>query len=127
MGGLLMHFGELLRRLRGTRSQKDVAGDLGMPVTTLSTLENQETIPRGPVLKKLADHFGVPLTYFYSPPTTEMRSTDAARDWLLSLKRPSSQKNTIATHAPPEYPDDVKRQFAEKIKQKKRAETADSK
>jgi len=120
-----MPFGQLLRRLRGTRSQKDVAGDLGMPVTTLSTLENQETVPRGPVLKKLADYFGVPLTYFYTPPTSEMRPTDAAKDWLLSLRQQPVKRDVIATHAPAEYPEEIKQQFAEKIKLKKRAETSD--
>ncbi len=120
-----MPFGQLLRRLRGTRSQKDVAGDLGMPVTTLSTLENQDTVPRGPVLKKLADYFGVPLTYFYAAPTSEMRPSDAAKEWLLALQRQSANKDTIATHGPPEYPEHIKQQFAERIKQKKRAETSD--
>jgi len=119
-----MPFGQLLRRLRGTRSQKDVAGDLGMPVTTLSTLENQDSVPRGPVLKKLADYFGVPLTYFYTAPTSEMRPSDAAKDWLLSLRQQSVNKDVIATHAPPEYPEEIKQRFAEKIKQKKRAETS---
>ena len=40
-------FGELLRRLRGDRSQREVADELGMPVTTLSTLENQEPSREG--------------------------------------------------------------------------------
>jgi len=44
------NFGERLRRLRGDRSQKEVATKLGLPVTTLSSLENQDTIPRGEVL-----------------------------------------------------------------------------
>lgn len=122
-----MPFGEMLRRLRGTRSQKDVARELGMPVTTLSTLENQETVPRGPVLKKLADYFGVPLTYFYSAPSSEMRPSSAAKEWLLSLKERRVQKDAIATHASPEYPEDVKQEFAQRIKQKRRAETSDNK
>jgi transcriptional regulator with XRE-family HTH domain len=122
-----MPFGELLRRLRGSRSQRDVAAELGMPVTTLSTLENQDTPPRGSVLKKLADHFGVPISYFYSLPTSEMRTSDTAKEWLLSLKQKQVQKDALATHAPPEYPEDVKRQFAEKIRQKRHAETPNSK
>ena len=122
-----MPFGELLRRLRGTRSQKDVARDLGMPVTTLSTLENQDTVPRGPVLKKLAEHFGVSLTYFYAATTSGIQPNDAAKEWLHSLKESSVDKNAIATHAPAEYPDDIKQQFAEKIQQKRRAETPNNK
>jgi len=122
-----MSFGELLRRLRGSRAQREVAEELGMPVTTLSTMENQETAPRGLVLKKLADYYGVPLTYFYSGPTSRMQSSAPAREWLLSLKERSVKNTGIATHAPPEYSDSVKKEFAEKIKQKKRAETSDSK
>jgi transcriptional regulator with XRE-family HTH domain len=121
-----MPFGELLRRLRSTRSQKDVAGELGMPITTLSTLENQEAVPRGPVLKKLADFYGVPLMYFYPAPTSEMRPSATAKEWLLSLKHKTVQKDAIATHASHDYPEDVKQQFAQRIKQKRRAETSDS-
>jgi len=41
---------------------------------------------------------------------------DAAKEWLLSLKQQPAQKEVIATQASLEYPDDVKQQFAEKIK-----------
>ena len=102
-----MHFGELLRRLRGPRTQKEVSTDLDMPVTTLSSLENQESVPRGPVLKRLADYYGVEITYFYSAPTSEMSSTSTAREWLLSLRdKPGVAKDAIATLAPPDYPDE---------------------
>jgi transcriptional regulator with XRE-family HTH domain len=121
-----MSFGELLRRLRGSRVQREVAAELGLPVTTLSTMENQKTPPRGLVLKKLADYYGVPLAYFYSGPSSRMQSSDAAREWLLSLRQQSAKNSGIATHAPPEYSDNVKKEFAEKIKQKKRAATSDS-
>jgi hypothetical protein len=53
-----------------------------------------------------------------------MRPSDAAKDWLLSLRQQSMDKGLIATHAPPEYPEEIKRRFAEKIKQKKRAEAS---
>ncbi len=119
-----MPFGELLRRLRGSRAQREVAAELNMPVTTLSTLENQEATPRGAVLKTLSDYYGVPMSYFYSATTSRFQSHDAAREWLLSVKKQSVTKNEIATQAPPEYPEDVKQRFAEKIRQKKRAETS---
>jgi transcriptional regulator with XRE-family HTH domain len=116
-------FGELLRRLRGSRSQREVAVELDMPVTTLSTLENQEVVPRGAVLKKFADYYGVPLTYFYPPATSEPRATDSAREWLKFVSRSSQSSDGIATHAPPEYPDDIKKRFAEIIREKKHAKT----
>ena len=120
-------FGELLRRLRGGRSQKDIAADLKMPVTTLSTLENQESVPRGPVLKRLADYYGVPLTYFYSSNASEMKPSDSAREWLHSLRHKSVNVEAIATYAPADYPEDVKKQFAEKIRQKKHADISNRK
>jgi transcriptional regulator with XRE-family HTH domain len=122
-----MPFGELLRRLRGSKTQKEVADDLKMPITTLSGLENQNAVPRGSVLKKLADYYGVPLTYFYTTPVSKMEPSDAARDWLLSLKHQEVKNSGIATQAPPEYPDSIKQEFAEKIRQKKRAEASDRK
>jgi transcriptional regulator with XRE-family HTH domain len=109
------NFGELLRRLRGSRSQREVATDLQMPVTTLSTLENQETVPRGPVLKKLAVYFGVSVTYFYSSSASEMKSTCAASAWLQRVRHNSNIKETIATYAPPDYPEEIKNKIAEKI------------
>jgi transcriptional regulator with XRE-family HTH domain len=112
------NFGELLRRLRGGRSQRDVAGELQMPVTTLSTLENQQTVPRGPVLKKLADYYGVAVSYFYSSSATEMKATGAASAWLQTVRQNSNVKETIATYASPEYSDEVKNKIAERIAEK---------
>jgi transcriptional regulator with XRE-family HTH domain len=112
-------FGELLRRLRGSRSQKQVAADLKMPVTTLSTLENQSSAPRASVLRKFADYYGVPLSYFYPPTATKMVPSDSALAWLQSVTQAPTAKDSIAFHGPVEYPDEVKKQFAAKIQQKK--------
>jgi transcriptional regulator with XRE-family HTH domain len=112
-------FGDLLRRLRGSRTQQQVASDLAMPVTTLSTLENQETVPRGAVLKRLADFYGVPLSYFYIAPSAEMKATDGAKAWLQQLRGTHAKENAIATFASPDFPDDLKRKIADTIKQKK--------
>ena len=111
-------FGDLLRRLRGSRTQREVAADLEMPITTLSTLEHQETLPRGPVLKRLADYYGVPITYFFPSPASEMKSSPAAKAWLQSIHKAEAQ-DTIATYAAAEFPEDLKRSVAEAIKQKK--------
>ena len=118
----MAEFGELLRRLRAGRSQKDVAADLEMPVTTLSTLENRESAPRGPVLEKLARYYGVSLTYFYAP---EIKPTSAAKAWLQTVSQQVITKNTIAAHAPPNYPEEANTKFAERIREKKhRAKTS---
>lgn len=112
-------FGDSLRRLRGSRTQKEVAFELGMPVTTLSSLENQDTVPRGAVLKRLADYYGMPLSYFYSAPSAEMKSTDAAKAWLRQLKNSQVKSNAIATFASPDFPEDLKERIAHTIKQRK--------
>lgn len=121
-------FGEILRRLRGSRSQKEVAADLQMPVTTLSTLENQESVPRGPVLKRFADYYGVPLSYFYTSSSSEMKPTAGASAWLRTLRQGGDvphAKETIATYASNDFSDDLKRKIAdriaEKLNEKKRA------
>jgi transcriptional regulator with XRE-family HTH domain len=112
------NFGELLRRLRGDRSQRQVAAELEMPVTTLSTLENQQTVPRGPVLRKLAGHYGVSVSYFYSSSATEMKPTGSASAWLKTVRQDSNVKETIATYAAPDYSDEIKSKIAEKIAEK---------
>jgi transcriptional regulator with XRE-family HTH domain len=112
------NFGELLRRLRGGRSQREVAGELQMPVTTLSTLENQPSVPRGPVLKKLAGYYGVSVSYFYTSSATEMKPTGAASAWLQTVRRDSNVKETIATYAQPDYSEEIKNKIAEKIAEK---------
>jgi transcriptional regulator with XRE-family HTH domain len=112
------NFGELLRRLRGGRSQREVAGDLQMPVTTLSTLENQQSVPRGPMLKKLAGYYGVSISYFYSSSATEMKPTGAASAWLQTVRGDSNVKETIAAYAQPDYSEEIQDKIAEKIAEK---------
>ena len=112
------NFGELLRRLRGGRSQREAAAELQMPVTTLSTLENQQSVPRGPVLKKLAGYYGVSISYFYSSSAAEMKPTGAASAWLQTVRRDSNVKETIATYAQPDYSEEIKNKIAEKIAEK---------
>jgi transcriptional regulator with XRE-family HTH domain len=117
-------FGEQLKRLRGNRSQREVAGDLGMPVTTLSSLENQDSAPRGPVLKKLAEYYGVSPAYFFEPPFSRAKANDAASAWLLTLRKDSDVKEAIATHASADYTDEEKKVIARKISEQKRAKNS---
>lgn len=114
-------FGDLLRRLRGNRSQREVATELEMPVTTLSTLENQASVPRGPVLKKLSEYYDVPPTYFYSGSALRMKPSESARDWLALVRSDTDSKETIATYAGPDFPDSLKAKLAEKIRERKHA------
>ena len=120
-----MGFGELLRRLRGDRSQREVADALGMPVTTLSTLENQQDIPRGPVLKRLCEFYGVPPAYFYRQPAAPMKDTSSAKAWLRLVRDNASEKEAIAFSGPLDISDTLKKQISAKLKEKKNAEAPD--
>lgn len=125
-----MGFGELLRRLRGIRSQREVADALGMPVTTLSTLENQQDIPRGPVLKRLCEFYGVPPTYFYRQQAATMKDTSSAKAWLQlvrddAFRDDASEKEAIAFSGPLDISDTLKKQISAKLKEKKNAEAPD--
>jgi transcriptional regulator with XRE-family HTH domain len=115
-GPLIQHFGRRLRRLRGERSQKEVAEGLGIPTTTLSSLEQQETVPRGPVLQRLSDYFGVARDYFYPP---HRRTTSGAREWLRELRQTSFDVDpTIATHSDVHFDEKTKERFAENVRRR---------
>ena len=103
---MVSHFGRRLRRLRGDLSQREVATALGIPTTTLASLEQQEGQPRGAVLEKLAGYFGVPASYFYpDKPRTAMAAT--ARIELLRTAT-FATKESVATNAAPDFPDEAK-------------------
>jgi len=109
------NFGERLRRLRGNRSQREVASEMGKPQTTLSTLENQRAVPRGKVLQELATFYGVPVSYFLS----EGGPTDKAREWLKSVRETSCKgRETVATHAESPVDESDKQAFANWVEKK---------
>jgi hypothetical protein len=87
-----------------------------MPVTTYSTLENQDSLPRGQVLKRLADFFAVQMSYFHPAPSPGLRSTDSARSWLESLRTGEYPGRKTAAHADFDIPDAAKAKIAEKIR-----------
>jgi len=108
------HFGKRLRRLRGQRPQREIADALKIPTTTLSSLEQQETVPRGLMLQRLADYFGVSVDYFYPP---EKKTTQSAREWLRHLRQVSfDAAPTIATHSDIDFDDATKERFAVQVR-----------
>jgi transcriptional regulator with XRE-family HTH domain len=109
----MANFGQRLRRLRGDRSQKEVAGGLRMPATTLSSLEGQPNVPRGEVVQKLASFFRVPITYFYSDSPPAAKATDAARQYLKQLLQPTHGAETVATQSNVLLNDDERKKLAE--------------
>ena len=59
--------GKRLRQLRGIRTRCGVARELGISYSALAFYENGDRQPSGPVKKKLADYYGVPVEFiFYS-------------------------------------------------------------
>lgn len=112
----MAHFGERLRMLRGTRSQKEVAKGLRMPQTTLSTLENQQTVPRGEVLRRLADYFGTGVDYFF--PSESAQPSAAARAYLRSIRHAIPDSKTVVTHSTLQLDGETKNKIHERIRQK---------
>jgi|GEM_PF-2494572 len=112
----MVHFGERLRLLRGRRSQKRIAEELGIPPTTLSTLENQENLPRGEMLEKLANYFGVQVSYFF--PTEPTKPSDAARGYLMSLKQATGTSHRTPTHSTLELDDEKQQKLRDVMRQK---------
>lgn len=112
------NFGQRLRRLRGNRSQKEIAEALKMPPTTLSSLEAQESIPRGEMLQKLSDFFRVPITYFYAESQPSLEVTDVARQYLKQLREPAHVANTIATQSNALLDDATRRRIFDLIRRK---------
>lgn len=112
------YFGERLRRLRGGRSQKEVSRELKIPQTTLSTLENQDSLPRGVVLEKLAAYYGVPPSYFFEG---EPETTETAKKWLESLVEDGRSAGGIATHSFLQLDDSQQGNIKKKLREKRQA------
>jgi transcriptional regulator with XRE-family HTH domain len=80
-------------------------------------MENQETIPRGEVLKKLAECYKVPINYFYETDLPEVRSSDAARAWLYSLRELTTKgKDTVATQSNSQFDDETLEKIADRMR-----------
>lgn len=115
---VMANFGQRLRHLRGESSQREIADALGIPATTLSTLESQESIPRGEVLQKLTDFFRVPITYFYIEDEGPSSPTDAAREYVKRLRKPEQGAETVATQSSVPLDDATRKKLADLILQK---------
>lgn len=112
----MAHFGDRLRLLRGRRSQKQIADELIIPPTTLSTLENQENLPRGEMLEKLANYFGVPVSYFF--PSHPAKPSEAARNYLSLIRSADPHSHGIAAHSTEELDEKARERVREVIRKK---------
>ncbi len=118
----MAHFGERLRLLRGRRSQKRVAEELQIPPTTLSTLENQENLPRGEMLQKLTNYFGVQVSYFF--PAEPTKPSEAARSYLKSIRQATGTAHGLPTHSTLEFDEEREQKVRDVIKRQKIAEAS---
>lgn len=57
----MVEAGKRLRQLRGIRTRKGVSMETDIPYSTLQSYEEGTREPSGPVKKKLADYYGVPV------------------------------------------------------------------
>lgn len=57
----MVEAGKRLRQLRGIRTRKGVSRETDIPYSTLQSYEDGTREPSGPVKKKLADYYGVPV------------------------------------------------------------------
>ena len=53
-----MPFGSKLRELRGSRSQEEMANEIGITKSSWAMYEHNERIPRDEVKVKIANYFG---------------------------------------------------------------------
>jgi putative transcriptional regulator len=57
--------GETLRKLRGSRTQSEVAKALDISISALSMYENGERIPRDEVKKRISELYGRTVQYIF--------------------------------------------------------------
>lgn len=64
-----MQLGDVIASFRKKKNvdQKELAGALGITVTYLSLIENNRRMPSPPLLRSIANYFGVKMTVFLFP------------------------------------------------------------
>jgi transcriptional regulator with XRE-family HTH domain len=94
-----------------------VAAELEIAATTLSTLENQQALPRGEMLEKLAGYYQVPISYFF--PNEPTKPSAAATGYLQSIRRTDPRPHAVATHSTLDLDHDKLVKIREKMRQKR--------
>ena len=60
-----MSTGAKLKKLRGAKSQQEVANDIGITKSALAMYERDERIPRDEVKVRIANYYGVSLMFLF--------------------------------------------------------------
>lgn len=56
-----MSFGKTLRKLRGDRTQEEIARDIGVTKSSWAMYEREERVPRDEVKIQIAKYFNIPV------------------------------------------------------------------
>lgn len=59
------YMAETLKRLRGNKTQEEVAKAVGITISSISMYENGERVPRDEIKRKLADYYGKTVQYIF--------------------------------------------------------------
>lgn len=60
-----MSIGAKLKELRGTKTQQEVADDIGITKSALAMYERDERVPRDEVKVRIAEYYGVSLVFLF--------------------------------------------------------------
>ena len=84
-----MSLGEKLRSLRqkGKKTLSDQSFMLGVSMNSVYRWEHDLAVPRKPMLKKLADHYGVPLDWLLSESSAASLVSDIEQKLLCMFRQ----------------------------------------
>jgi len=74
-----------LKRLRGKRTQADIAEAAGIPLRSYQNAEINGAIPQGPNLAAIASVYGIPETHLFVNPAEFVRADESLNTLRLSL------------------------------------------
>lgn len=72
---LTISYGKRLVKLRGTRSQAEVARDIGIATSTLGMYETEQRVPRDPIKVALAAYYGTTVQEIFFKEEKQQYST----------------------------------------------------
>lgn len=64
-----MSFGKTLRKLRGNRTQEEIARNIGITKSSWAMYEREERVPRDEIKIQIARYFGVTVQDIFFGPT----------------------------------------------------------
>jgi len=64
-----MSFGKTLRKLRGDRTQEEIARNIGITKSSWAMYEREERVPRDEIKIQIARYFGVTVQDIFFGPT----------------------------------------------------------